>query len=80
MLVLTRKINQSIEIGDDVRVMVVSIEGGKVKLGIVAPPQFAIRRSSTVRPSTTRPSTTRLRRSAQDDKRSAQDDKAVTSH
>ncbi len=75
MLVLTRKINQSIEIGDDVRVIVVSIEGGKVKLGIVAPPQFAIRRSST-----TRPSTTRLRRSAQDDKPSAQNDEAVTSH
>ena len=45
MLVLTRKINQSIVIGDDVRIVVVGVEGDKVKLGIVAPPDVAIRRS-----------------------------------
>lgn len=45
MLVLTRKVNQSIEIGDDVRVVVVGIDGDKVKLGIVAPPDRAIRRT-----------------------------------
>lgn len=45
MLVLTRKVNQSIAIGDDVQVFVVGIEGDKVKLGIVAPPERAIRRS-----------------------------------
>ncbi len=62
MLVLTRKINQSIEIGDDIRVVVVGIEGGKVELGVLAPPEIAIRRSAAAHPSTTR-----LRRSAQDD-------------
>jgi carbon storage regulator len=46
VLVLTRKVNQSIAIGDDVRVVVVAIERDKVKLGIVAPPERAIRREA----------------------------------
>ena len=37
MLVLTRKPNQSIMIGDDVELTVLSIIGGKVKIGIDAP-------------------------------------------
>ena len=37
MLVLTRKSNQSIMIGDDVEVSVLSITGEKVRLGISAP-------------------------------------------
>jgi carbon storage regulator len=36
-LVLTRKSNQSIMIGDDVEVSVLSIMGEKVRLGISAP-------------------------------------------
>ena len=37
MLVLTRKSNQSIMIGDEVEVSVLSIMGEKVRLGISAP-------------------------------------------
>jgi carbon storage regulator len=37
MLVLTRKPNQSIMIGDNVELTVLSIIGGKVKIGIDAP-------------------------------------------
>ena len=37
MLVLTRKANQSIMIGDDIEVSVLSILGEKVRLGIKAP-------------------------------------------
>ena len=37
MLVLTRKLGQSIMIGDDVEVTVLSVDGGKVRLGIQAP-------------------------------------------
>ena len=37
MLVLTRKSNQSIMIGDDIEVSVLSIMGEKVRIGIEAP-------------------------------------------
>jgi carbon storage regulator len=37
MLVLTRKSNQSIMIGDDIEVTVLSITGEKVRIGIQAP-------------------------------------------
>ena len=37
MLVLTRKSNQSIMIGDDIEVSVLSVMGEKVRLGIQAP-------------------------------------------
>ena len=37
MLVLTRKTNQSIMIGDDVEISVLSIMGEKVRIGISAP-------------------------------------------
>jgi carbon storage regulator len=37
MLVLTRKTNQSIMIGDQIEVSVLSISGDKVRLGIQAP-------------------------------------------
>ena len=37
MLVMTRKSNQSIMIGDDIEVSVLSIMGEKVRIGIQAP-------------------------------------------
>ena len=37
MLVLTRKTNQSIMIGDDIEVSVLAIMGEKVRIGISAP-------------------------------------------
>jgi carbon storage regulator len=37
MLVLTRKSNQSIMIGDDIEVSVLSVTGEKVRIGIQAP-------------------------------------------
>lgn len=37
MLVLTRKANQSIMIGDDIEVSVLSVMGEKVRIGIQAP-------------------------------------------
>jgi carbon storage regulator len=37
MLVLTRKGNQSIMIGDDIEVSVLAIMGEKVRIGIAAP-------------------------------------------
>jgi carbon storage regulator len=42
MLVLTRKSNQSIMIGDDVEVSVLSIMGEKVRIGIQAPREIPV--------------------------------------
>ncbi|WP_027955052.1 carbon storage regulator CsrA [Halobacillus kuroshimensis] len=44
MLVLNRKSGESIKIGDDIEIKVVSIEGGQVKLGIEAPRHIDIHR------------------------------------
>ncbi|MDQ6750137.1 MAG: carbon storage regulator CsrA [Actinomycetota bacterium] len=42
MLVLTRKSNQSIMIGDDIEVSVLSITGEKVRIGIQAPREIPV--------------------------------------
>ena len=44
MLVLTRKFNESVIIGDTIAVTVLSIEGDQVRLGITAPRQVAVHR------------------------------------
>ena len=44
MLVLTRRLNEGIVIGDDIRIKVVSVRGGKVKLGIDAPKGVSVHR------------------------------------
>ena len=42
MLVLTRKSNQSIMIGDDIEVSVLSVMGEKVRIGIQAPQKIPV--------------------------------------
>ena len=42
MLVLTRRTNQSIMIGDDVELTILGVSGEKVRLGITAPDDVAI--------------------------------------
>ncbi len=44
MLVLSRKVNESIYINDDITVTVVEIRGDKVRLGIVAPKEVPVHR------------------------------------
>lgn len=44
MLVLTRKPNQSIMIGEEIEVSVVEIKGDQVKLGITAPRSVKVHR------------------------------------
>ncbi len=49
MLVLTRKVDDSIVIGDNITIKVVSVEGGVVKLGIDAPKDISIIRSELIK-------------------------------
>ena len=44
MLVLTRKIGESIAIDDDIKIVVVQVKGGQVRLGIEAPRHTKIHR------------------------------------
>jgi carbon storage regulator len=44
MLVLSRKQNESVVIGDVIEVIVVEIRGDKVRLGIVAPKEMTVHR------------------------------------
>ena len=44
MLVLSRKANQSIMIGSDIRILVVGVDRDQVKLGIEAPPDVPVHR------------------------------------
>lgn len=45
MLVLARKINESIMIGDEIEVVVVDIKGDQIKLGIRAPRSVSVHRA-----------------------------------
>lgn len=44
MLVLTRKLNEAIMIGDDIEITILAVEGEQIKLGINAPKNVDIHR------------------------------------
>ncbi|MGC8782947.1 MAG: carbon storage regulator CsrA [Armatimonadota bacterium] len=44
MLVLTRKVNQSIVIGDEIEVVVLEVRGEQVRIGVRAPRTIAVHR------------------------------------
>ncbi|UJL45341.1 carbon storage regulator CsrA [Virgibacillus sp. NKC19-16] len=44
MLVLTRKQNESIQVGDDIEIKILGVEGDQIKLGIEAPKSVDIYR------------------------------------
>lgn len=44
MLILTRKVNETLMVGDDVSVTVLGIKGGQIRLGINAPREIAVHR------------------------------------
>ncbi|GEK35092.1 carbon storage regulator CsrA [Kurthia sibirica] len=44
MLVLTRKIGESITIGSDITVKIIAIDGEQIKLGIEAPKDIKVHR------------------------------------
>ncbi len=49
MLVLSRKANEEVMIGSEIRVTVLKVGGGKVKLGFTAPSDVAIHRREICR-------------------------------
>ena len=49
MLVLSRKVNESVTIGDDVKITILSIDSDRVKLGIEAPKDMRVYRYETVK-------------------------------
>lgn len=49
MLILSRKMDESILIADSITIKVISIDKGVVKLGIDAPPHVRILRSELIR-------------------------------
>lgn len=48
MLVLSRKKQEAIQIGEDIEIKILSIEGDQVKIGIEAPSNIAIHRKEVI--------------------------------
>ncbi|MBF0751510.1 MULTISPECIES: carbon storage regulator CsrA [Pasteurellaceae] len=44
MLILTRKVGESVLIGDDISITVLSVRGNQVKLGVQAPKEVSVHR------------------------------------
>jgi carbon storage regulator len=44
VLILTRKVGETVTIGDNIRVRVVEVKGRQVRLGITAPSEWSVHR------------------------------------
>jgi carbon storage regulator len=49
MLILTRRVGETLMIGDDVSIMVLGVKGNQVRLGIAAPRSIAVHREEIYR-------------------------------
>jgi carbon storage regulator len=44
MLILTRKLGETVAIGDDIKITLIDVKGKSIRIGIEAPPQIAVHR------------------------------------
>jgi carbon storage regulator len=49
MLILTRRLGESIQIGDDIRITFLDIKGKQIRIGIEAPKQVMVHREEVYR-------------------------------
>ena len=49
MLILTRKVGETLVIGDEVEVTVLSMKGNQIRLGVKAPKEVAVHREEIAR-------------------------------
>ena len=50
MLILTRRVGETLIIGDDVTITVLGVKGNQVRLGINAPKEVSVHRRAPARP------------------------------
>ncbi len=48
MLILTRRVGETLKIGDDIEVTVLGLRGGQVRMGINAPKDIAVHREEVL--------------------------------
>ena len=46
MLILTRKVGESLLIGDDVSITILNVRGNQVKIGVKAPKEISVHREA----------------------------------
>ena len=44
MLILTRRLNETIVVGDDVKITILGVKGNQIRLGIDAPKEISVHR------------------------------------
>ncbi len=49
MLILTRKLGESITIGNDIKITLLEIKGKQIRIGIEAPPEVTVHREEIYR-------------------------------